>query len=74
MAHNVLMAKKSDQPRKTTEQYRKPRRVIGVPEKLCAQLDVLATRHASDITEEVRTAVREYLERHNLWPLAEDKD
>lgn len=34
------------------------------------QLDVLVERNASDSTEEVRRAVREYLERHKLWPPA----
>jgi hypothetical protein len=46
----------------------KPRRMIGLPERLAVQLDKLAERNASRMTQEVIRAVREYLERNNLWP------
>ena len=31
-------------------------------------LEKLALLHGGDVPDEVRTAVREYLQKHNLWP------
>ena len=31
-------------------------------------LEKLAQLHGGDVPDEVRTAIREYLQKHNLWP------
>lgn len=59
--------------KKDLEQYRKPRRLAGIPEKMAKQIDILVKRNGSDFTEEVRIAVRERLERSGLWPVDDPK-
>lgn len=46
----------------------KPRRTVGLRERLAAQLQILCERNATDLTEETNRAVREMLEREGLWP------
>ncbi len=46
---------------------KKPKAVRVRPE-LAAQLELLCREHASDMTEEVNIAVREYLKREGFWP------
>lgn len=46
----------------------KPRRMAAIPLSMAAKLDDLVKLNGSDFTEEVRNAVREYLQRHGLWP------
>lgn len=41
---------------------------VRFPTPLREQLDILCELHASQLAEEVRIAVRERLERHQLWP------
>lgn len=67
--HNMLMAKK-----KPAEKYRKPTRWARIRERLAKQMDILVNRHASDFTEEVNIAVREYLVRAGLWSVSGDDD
>jgi hypothetical protein len=43
-------------------------RIIRVPLPLVEQLDRLAERHVSNATIEAIAAIREYLERKDLWP------
>ena len=42
--------------------------MIRLPEVFEPGLQHLADLHVSNITDEVKKAVREYLERNNLWP------
>lgn len=42
--------------------------MVRLPIALAAPLDVLVEQHLSDRTTEVIAAVREYLERRELWP------
>lgn len=66
MAKNVT-AKKPE-----AESDRKPFRWGRVRERLARQLDKLVATNESDFTEEVNIAVRERLERHQLWPDTKD--
>lgn len=61
--HNVLMAKK-----KKEEDRHKPSRMVRIPERMALALEELAETRENTLTDEVRTAVREYLERNDLWP------
>lgn len=63
----VHMAKKRTA---SNEQYRKPYRPTRVRARLARQLDIVVDLNASDFTEEVNNAVREYLIRLKLWPPA----
>ena len=63
MATLEAMAKK-----KTHSDEPPPPINVRFPKPLRKQLDKLCDRHASQIGEEVRIAVRERLERHGLWP------
>lgn len=47
----------------------KPARMVRVRKSLADQLQKLADRNATDMTEEVNQAVRERLERAGLWPI-----
>lgn len=62
--HNALMAKKQT---KKADRH-KPGRMVRLKELLAQRLDVLVDRNATNITQEVQRAVREYLERQGLWP------
>jgi hypothetical protein len=42
--------------------------MVRVPERLAGLLEVLAARNVTNLTQEVVRAVREYLERNQLWP------
>lgn len=41
---------------------------LRIPNEMRDVLERLATRNVRSATEEVRTALREYLERHGMWP------
>lgn len=63
--HNVLMPNK---PTKKTEDRHKPSRMVRIPERMAVQLEKLAESRENTISDEVRTAVREFLERAGMWP------
>ena len=46
----------------------KPARQIRLNLRLSVQLDKLAHRNATSVTQEVNRAVRELLTREGLWP------
>lgn len=70
MSNNALMAAK-----KTTKGDRhKPGRMIRLKEALAAQLEVVAERNATNLTQEVHRAVRELLTREGLWPPSKRSD
>lgn len=48
----------------------KPARQIRVNPKLAAALDMLAERNATSAPIEANRAIREMLQRENLWPPA----
>jgi hypothetical protein len=69
-SQNVVMAKKRtkiEEPKDVAE--RKPYRWARVRDRLAQQLDKVVATNASDFTEEVNVAVREYLEKKGLWPM-----
>ena len=52
----------------------KPSFMVRLPSAFAEPLDDLVEQHQSDRTEEVKIAVREYLERHNRWPRKGQKE
>ena len=70
--HNGIMARKKSNESATDRH--KPSRLVRVREKLAVQHELLAERRATDVTEEVNRAVRELLEREELWPPATKPD
>jgi hypothetical protein len=46
----------------------KPRRLVGVSERICLALEELGAIREAKLTEMVRIACIEYLEKHNSWP------
>ena len=58
------MSKKKEQ----NQDRHKPAKMGRVRKPFADLLDSLAERHVTTFTEELNIAVREYLERHNLWP------
>jgi len=46
----------------------KPSRMTRIPERMAAQLEKLAEHKSTSLVDEVKQAIREYLERQNLWP------
>lgn len=65
MLSNCGMAKK-----KRPDQH-KPSRMVRIRERLAAQLDLIARRNETSVTDEVNRAVRELLQREGLWPPAD---
>lgn len=57
---------------KDTADRHKPTRMVRIPEVLAQQLDALAERKVTNVTQETVRAVREMLEREGLWPPAAD--
>jgi len=67
VAQTIIMPRKPTSP-KSTEQYRKPARMVRVRERLAQQGELLAERLAKDLTEIVNDALRVALEKEGLWP------
>jgi hypothetical protein len=61
--HNALMAKKQKE-----EDRHKPSRMVRLPERMARALEEFAKGRENTLADEVRTAVREYLERNGMWP------
>ena len=53
--------------KKSTDRH-KPSRMTRIPEKMAVQLEKMAEHKSTSLVDEVKQAVREYLERNNLWP------
>lgn len=61
------MSKKKGDPAPKPDPH-KPARMVRVKAVLAEQLDIVASRNATDFSDEVNRAVRELLERAGLWP------
>lgn len=46
----------------------KPRRMVGVPDALAQELERMADEQYNTLAEQVKIAVREYLEKHGRLP------
>lgn len=57
------MAKKAEKPAEKPPKKYKPFRFIRLPEPMGLELDKIAARRFTTVTEEVKQAVREYIER-----------
>lgn len=68
MSQNALMAKSKSEDR------HKPSRMVRIPERMAVALEEFAESRENTLTDEVRTAIREYLERNDLWPPKPDGD
>ncbi len=55
------MAKKNDR-------HKRPLTGIRLHPLMRQQLEALVDRNTSSVTEEIRTAIRERLEKNGLWP------
>lgn len=62
-----------NESKKSPEQYRKPSRMVRIREVLAVQGEILAKRLAKDLTEVCNDALREMLEKNNLWPVPDAK-
>lgn len=70
-----LMAKKRQQNEPDSKGgHKNPAKLVRMDPLLWKQLDKLVKLRASDATAEIRNAVREMLERNQLWPPDELKD
>jgi predicted GNAT superfamily acetyltransferase len=65
-ARMFLMAKKKAR----TSDRHKPSVMVRIPKSLAEVLGELADDNATRLTEEVKRAVREYLERNHRWPVS----
>lgn len=59
-------------PSKQSRDRHKPSRMVRLPVILTAPLDEVAEENVTDLTTEVKRAVREYLERLGKWPRRRD--
>lgn len=67
MVTMAVMSKKKSNPG-ASKPNRKPYRMVRIPERYAAALERHAVDRESDLTEQVRIAVREYMDRLNLIP------
>lgn len=67
MFHNAIMGNK-----KQSSDRHKPTRNVRLNMRLATQLQKLAEQNATNITVEANRAVRELLERVDLWPPSAD--
>jgi hypothetical protein len=51
-----------------TQDKHKPNRMVRIPEAMALALEQLADEQFNSLTEQVKIAVREYLERHQRMP------
>ena len=56
--------------KKPTGGKHKPRRMVGLPERLAAVLEKLADERATTVTEVVKAACVDHLTRIGRWPPA----
>ena len=54
--------------KKPTSGQHKPRRMVGLPEKLAAVLERVGEQRMQTVTEVVKSICVEYLTRLELWP------
>ena len=52
----------------TSGDRHKPRRMVGVPERICAALERMGERKEASLAEMVKNACLFFLEHHNEWP------
>lgn len=62
------MAKRKPKKPAGTEQYRKPFRMVRIPERVAAVIESLGSAESAGLTEMVRRACVEYAERRSAWP------
>lgn len=65
-ADNVLMDKKKKTGKK--DRHAKPGFQMRLHPMLRQQLDKLAEQNATNLSDVVRSAIREYLVKHAMWP------
>jgi len=53
---------------KKTQDKHKPSRMVRIPEAMAVALETMADEQFNSLTEQVKVAVREYLERNNRLP------
>lgn len=46
----------------------KPRRMVGVPERVCAALEAMGKEREATLAEMVKNACIHFLEANNRWP------
>lgn len=51
----------------------KPRRIVGIPEPFAVALEGLASEQFNTLAEQVKIAVREYLDKHGRLPKPKGK-
>lgn len=58
-----------DMPKKKPAADRhKPRRMVGVPERICAAFESLTEQRQASLSELVKIACLDWLERQGAWP------
>lgn len=60
------MSAKKDKKAKAPADRKKPTRMVRIPEQFAVLLEQVADQRVTDLTEETRNAVREYLEKLRL--------
>lgn len=55
--------------KKPTGGKHKPRRMVGIPEQLAVALERVGESSLSNVTDVVKAACIEYLEKRGMWPI-----
>lgn len=64
VARLVGMTKK----RPTAADRHKPRRLVGIPERICLALEAIGKERETTLTEMVKAGLIYFLEQHRKWP------
>lgn len=52
----------------TANDRHKPRRLVGIPERVCAALEQMGVDREATLTEMVKAGLIYFLEKHDRWP------
>lgn len=59
---------KPEKPRQAESDRHKPRRLVGISERICAALEAMGKERESNVTEMVKVGLIYFLEKHDRWP------
>jgi len=72
-AKSRIIACMANKKKTTSDRHKRKALQLRMHALLRQQLERLVERNASTLTAEITTAVRERLEKHNLWPIPDDE-
>lgn len=60
-------------PKQTEPDRHKPRRLVGIAERICVALEQMGKDREATLTEMVKVGLIFFLEKHDRWPPKPDR-